>query len=76
MYLRSDSVEPRFHTPDRPSRLDRFADKLAQMLRKEAATSRKQKRTIEQLHGDLTDRGYDGGPLGGAPYWFTLVSNR
>jgi transposase len=59
-YLRSDSVEPKFNTPDRPSRLDPFADKLAQMLRQEAAKSRKQKRTVKQLHADLTDLGYDG----------------
>jgi transposase len=45
-YLRSDSVEPRFATPDRPSRLDPFADKLAHMLRQEAAKSRKQKRKV------------------------------
>ena len=59
-YLRSDSVEPKFSTPDRPSRLDPFADKLAQMLRQEASKSRKQKRTIKQLHADLADLGYDG----------------
>ena len=59
-YLRSDSVEPRFATPDRPSRLDPLADKLAHMLRQEAAKSRKQKRTVKQLHADLVALGYDG----------------
>jgi transposase len=59
-YLRSDSVEPQFATPDRPSRLDPFADKLAHMLRQEAAKSRKQKRTVKQLHADLVALGYDG----------------
>ncbi|TDX62833.1 transposase [Methylosinus sp. sav-2] len=59
-YLRSDSVEPLFATPDRPSRLDPFADKLAHMLRQEAAKSRKQKRTVKQLHADLVALGYDG----------------
>jgi transposase len=59
-YLRSDSVEPKFRTPDRPSRLDPFADKLAQMLRQEASKSRKQKRTIKQLHADLAELGYEG----------------
>ena len=39
-YLRSDSVEPRFDVPDRPNRLDPYADKLSQMLRQEAAKSR------------------------------------
>ena len=52
-YLRSDSVEPKFSIPDRPSKLDAYADKLSQMLRQEAAKSRKQKRTVKQLHGDL-----------------------
>ena len=50
-YLRSDSVEPKFKASDRPSKLDPYADKLSQMLRQEAAKSRKQKRTIKQLHG-------------------------
>ena len=59
-YLRSDSVEPKFKIPDRPSKLDPYADKLAQMLRQEAAKSRKQKRTIKQLHADLVALGYDG----------------
>jgi transposase len=59
-YLRSDSVEPTFNARDRPSRLDPFADKLSHMLRQEAAKSRKQKRTVKQLHADLVALGYDG----------------
>ena len=59
-YLRSDSVEPKFAVPDRPSRLDPYADKLSQMLRQEAGKSRKQKRTVKQLHADLAALGYDG----------------
>jgi transposase len=59
-YLRTDSVEPKFNTPDRPSRLDPFADKLSHMLRQEAGKSRKQKRTVKQLHADLVALGYDG----------------
>jgi len=59
-YLRADSEEPRFNVPDRPSRLDPYADKLAHMLRQEAGKSRKQKRTILQLHADLTTLGYEG----------------
>src|SRR6204780_1364164 len=56
-YLRSDSVEPKFHLPDRPSGLDPYADKLSHMLRQEAGKSRKQKRTIKQLHADLVALG-------------------
>ena len=59
-YLRSDTVEPKFSIPDRPSKLDPYADKLSQMLRQEAGKSRKQKRTTKQLHADLAALGYDG----------------
>ena len=59
-YLRSDTVEPRFNIPDRPSKLDPYADKLSHMLRQEAGKSRKQKRTTKQLHADLAALGYDG----------------
>src|SRR5580700_8528655 len=58
-YLRSDSVEPKFNVPDRPSKLDPYADKLSHMLRQEGK-SRKQKRTVKQLHADLVALGYDG----------------
>ena len=59
-YLRSDSVEPKFNVPDRPSKLDPYADKLSAMLRLEAGRSRKHKRTIKQLHADLAALGYEG----------------
>jgi transposase len=59
-YLRSGSEEPKFNLPDRPSKLDAFADKLSHMLRQEAGKSRKQKRTILQLHADLVLLGYNG----------------
>jgi transposase len=59
-YLRSDSEEPKFSVPDRPSRLDPYADKLSHMLRQEAGKTRKQKRTIKQLHADLVMLGYEG----------------
>ena len=59
-YLRSDTIEPRFAVPDRASKLDPFADKLSAMLRVETTKSRKQKRTIKQLHADLAALGYDG----------------
>lgn len=59
-YLRSGAVEPKFKVPERPSKLDRFADKLSHWLRVEAGKSRKQKRTVKQLHADLVALGYDG----------------
>jgi transposase len=59
-YLRADAVEPKFKVPDRPSKLDPFAEKLAGWLRQEAGKSRKQKRTTKHLHADLVALGYDG----------------
>jgi transposase len=59
-YLRADAVEPVFKVPDRPSKLDPFAEKLTGWLRVEAGKSRKQKRTAKQLYADLAALGYDG----------------
>lgn len=59
-YLRADTVEPKFKVPDRPSKLDPFADKLSAWLRIEASKSRKRKRTARQMYADLVALGYDG----------------
>lgn len=59
-YLRSNVSVPRFRAPDRPSKLDPFAEKLAAWLLQEARKSRKQKRTTKQLHSDLVKLGYAG----------------
>ena len=59
-YLRLDGVEPKFKVPDRPSKLDPFADRLSAWLRTESKKPRKQTRTIKQLHVDLISLGYDG----------------
>ena len=59
-YLRAGSVEPKFKVPDRPSKLDAFADKLSGWLKVETTKSRKQKRTTKQLHADLISLGFDG----------------
>jgi transposase len=59
-YLRAGVVEPKFKVPDRPSKLDPFAEKLSGWLRTEAVRSRKQRRTVKQMHTDLTVLGYDG----------------
>ena len=60
-YLRSGAVEPKFQVPDRPSKLDPFAEKLTGWLRIDATKSRKQKRTAKQMHADLVSLGFDGG---------------
>ena len=59
-YLRTDSIEPRFNAAGRSSKLDPYADKLSAMLRVETGKSRKQKRTVKQLHADLLVLGYEG----------------
>ena len=59
-YLRSGAVEVRFKVPERPSRLDPFADKLSGWLEGEAGKGRKARRTARRLHADLVVLGYDG----------------
>jgi transposase len=59
-YLRSDGLEPKFKVPERPSKLDPFADRLTAWLKAEANKSRKHKRTLKQLHADLLSLGYEG----------------
>ena len=52
-HLNAGTIEPQFTTPDRQSKLDPFADKLTGWLKAEAGKSRKQRRTLKQLHADL-----------------------
>src|SRR3954468_22098825 len=59
-YLRSEAVEPVFRTPDRPSKLDPFAERLAAWLRTDVRRPRKQKRTARQFPVELMGLGYDG----------------
>lgn len=59
-YLRAGTVEPKFKAPERPSKLDPFAEKLSAWLRIETGRSRKQWRTAKQMHADLVALGYDG----------------
>jgi transposase len=59
-YLRSGAVEPQFQVPDRPSKLDPYADKLTAWLKTEAGKPRKKRRTVKQLHAELVSLGYDG----------------
>ena len=59
-YLRGDLVEPAFQLPERPSKLDAFAAKLSAWLKLESGKSRKQRRTVKQLHADLVALGFEG----------------
>ena len=59
-HLKADTVEPKFAISDRPSKLDPFAEKLSGWLKSEAGKSRKQRRTLKQLHADLVALGFTG----------------
>lgn len=59
-YLNAGTIEPTFTVPERPSKLDPFAEKLAGWLKTETARSRKQRRSAKQLHADLVALGYTG----------------
>ncbi|NCQ23735.1 MAG: IS21 family transposase [Roseovarius sp.] len=59
-HLAANTIAPKFATPERHSKLDRFAEKLAGWLKTEAGKSRKQRRTVKQLHVDLVVLGFTG----------------
>jgi transposase len=59
-YLRLGTVQPEFKVPDRSSKLDPYAEKLAAWLKTDAGKSRKQRRTLKQFHADLVALGYEG----------------
>ena len=56
-YLRSDETEPRYERRGSSSKLDPYAEKLATWLGIEATKSRKQRRTLRQIHTDSTQKG-------------------
>ena len=49
-YLRSDATEPQYARRVSSSKLDPYAEKLAIWLGIEATKSRKQRRTLRQIH--------------------------
>ena len=51
-YLREGAVEPKFKTPRRPSKLDPYADRLSAWLLTQTRKSRKERRTVKQMHAD------------------------
>ncbi len=59
-YLNAGTIEPQFTTPERQSKLDPFAEKLANWLKTEAGKARKQRRTLKQIHADLVVLGFTG----------------
>ncbi len=59
-YLRGEINEPLYPKRQTPTKLDAFADKLAQWLSDAVRTSRKQRRALKQMHADLCALGYQG----------------
>lgn len=59
-YIRADTVLPAYPERHSPSKLDGFAAKLACWLKTEASKTRKQRRTLKQIHADLCALGFTG----------------
>jgi transposase len=59
-HLAANTIEQKFATPERASKLDPFAEKLAGWLKTESGKSCKQRRTVKQLHADLVALGFTG----------------
>ena len=59
-YLRSDVIEPAYRDRRTPSALDQYAFKLSSWLKTEATKSRKQRRSLKQIHSDLCSLGFEG----------------
>lgn len=59
-YLRAGNAEPTYAKRVSPSKLDPYAHKLSAWLKSEATKSRKQRRTLKQMHADLCALGYVG----------------
>jgi transcriptional regulator with XRE-family HTH domain len=59
-YLRSETTEPAYAERQTASAIDPYAHQLAGWLKTEAAKSRKQRRSLKQLHEELADLGFKG----------------
>jgi transposase len=59
-YLRAGTVLPVYPERQSPSKLDGYAAKLAGWLKTEANRPRKQRRTLKQIHADLSALGFTG----------------
>ncbi|MEM4987981.1 hypothetical protein V8G57_11340 [Collimonas sp. H4R21] len=59
-YLRTEITEPSYAERRSPSAIDKYAFQLSALLKTEAAKSRKQRRTLKQIHEDLKELGFEG----------------
>jgi transposase len=59
-YLRAEITEPAYAERRSRSAIDKYSIQLSAMLKTEAARSRKQRRTLKQIHEDLKEMGFEG----------------
>lgn len=59
-YLRSETVESTYSERRSTRAIDKYAFQLSALLKTEAARSRKQRRTLKQIHEDLKELGFEG----------------
>jgi len=59
-YLRSETIEPAYSERRSTRAIDKYAFQLSALLKTEAARSRKQRRTLKQIHEDLKELGFEG----------------
>ncbi len=59
-YLANGTLEPVYPTRKNASKLDEYAEVLSSWLVRESTRSRKQRRNVCQLYGDLVQLGYSG----------------
>lgn len=59
-YLRQGDEEPRYAKRASTTKLDPYVEKLTGWLKTESSKSRKQRRTLKQMHAELVSLGYTG----------------
>jgi transcriptional regulator with XRE-family HTH domain len=59
-YLRSETIEPAYAERRSSRAIDKYTFQLSALLKTEAAKSRKQRRTLKQIHEDLKELGFEG----------------
>jgi AcrR family transcriptional regulator len=59
-YLRSETIEPAYAERRSTRAIDKYAFQLSTLLKTEATKSRKQRRTLKQIHEDLKELGFEG----------------
>jgi transposase len=59
-YLRAEITEPAYAERHSRSAIDKYSFQLSAMLKTEAARTRKQRRTLKQIHEDLKELGFEG----------------